>query len=216
MNRSTLRVATMATTLALLAGGAHAASVPALLTTQDFGFVPALATPDTFGFEFTANSQIMVDQLGVFDSAQDGLAEGHFVGLWDAGGTMLADVIVSSGTVAPLIGLYRYASITPVMLSAGAHYFVGVYSVDFGDPPAIGSQSPITDPRITLVNYGLGNASDFSAPNFVIPPLDYANFTISPVVAVPEPGLWTLMLLGFGGLGVALRSARRGRANVVA
>ena len=41
------------------------------------------------------------------------------------------------------------------------------------------------------------------------PQLVYARFT--PAAAVPEPGSWALMLIGFVGLGVAVR--RRGRAG---
>ncbi len=39
------------------------------------------------------------------------------------------------------------------------------------------------------------------------------NFSIS---AVPEPATWALMLLGFGGLGVALRAGRKSQAAVAA
>jgi PEP-CTERM motif len=38
------------------------------------------------------------------------------------------------------------------------------------------------------------------------------SITLASVASVPEPGTWALMLLGFAGLGVALRRGRRGRA----
>ncbi len=199
--------AALAVAAALLVGGAHAASTPAVFTTNDFGFDPLFSSPDTIGFEFTANTRIVVDQLGVFDSGQDGLTDGHLVGLWDANGNLLVSVLVEGGTGAPLIDLHRYASITPTVLKAGQSYFVGAYHADFADTPADISYTPKVDPRISLGNYGLGNAGGFTAPNFIIPPRDYANFTIS---SVPEPSTWALMLMGFGALGVASRRNRGG------
>lgn len=192
---------------ALMAAGlAHAASVPAIFTTHDFGSDPLFGSPDTIGFEFTPNETIIVDQLGIFDSGQDGLAESHLVGLWDENGNLLTSVVVASGTTAPLIDLHRYAAIVPLALTAGANYFVGAYHVDFSDTPTDGDLSPLVDPRISLGNYGIGNAGGFTAPSFIIPPRDYANFTIS---SVPEPAAWTLMLVGFGGLGAVTRTGRR-------
>ena len=35
--------------------------------------------------------------------------------------------------------------------------------------------------------------------------------TVNGATAVPEPGTWALMLMGFGGLGATLRGSRRGR-----
>ncbi len=37
-------------------------------------------------------------------------------------------------------------------------------------------------------------------------------FSVTFASGVPEPAAWALMLVGFGGLGAALRSARKGRA----
>jgi hypothetical protein len=72
--------------------------------------------------------------------------------------------------------------------------------------------------------FAIGNSQyytgDESAPTFVTGnydnEFDYASYqpatvSITDVSAAPEPAAWTLMLVGFGALGGALR-ARRGRA----
>ena len=52
-------------------------------------------------------------------------------------------------------------------------------------------------------------ASGYTSANF---PSSLFVATISSVTAVPEPATWAMMLVGFGGLGAALRSRRKGVA----
>ena len=196
----------------LFVGVAQATSTPALVTTHDFGVHPDLIGPETIGFEFTANSSVTVDGLGVFDSGQDGLAERHQVGLWDAGGALIASTTVGAGTSAPLLGLYRYARISPTALTAGANYFVGVYAVDFTDQFYCCAYPASIDPRISLIDFGLGNSTTFRAPDFVVPQINYANFTIGS--AVPEAAAWAMMLIGFGLAGASVRRLRRARTAI--
>lgn len=61
---------------------------------------------------------------------------------------------------------------------------------------------PSADPTSLVgVAYSLGGYSIFAA----------RTVTVNDANAVPEPGAWALMLLGFGGLGAALRRQRRAR-----
>lgn len=46
-------------------------------------------------------------------------------------------------------------------------------------------------------------------------PIDY-RFTVTQLTAVPEPGTWALMIMGFGGVGSMLRANRRRQALVLA
>ena len=199
-----------ATALALsaLAGMAQAAPAPALVTTYDFSAGTPLGTPDTFGFEFQANSAIKISQLGIFDSGQDGLAEAHSLGLWGASGNLLAWTHIAAGTSAPLLGLYRYAHIPAVTLTAGSNYFVGVYSSSLADAFHCCDAPAAVDSRISLLGFGLSNNGLFSAPNFDVPPESYANFLIGPASAAPEPAVWTSLLLGVAFAGAALRRRR--------
>ena len=55
---------------------------------------------------------------------------------------------------------------------------------------------------------GVAGTSGLDGPD----PIHQIAFTLS---AVPEPSAWAMMLVGFGGLGMALRGARR-RATAIA
>ena len=87
-----------------------------------------------------------------------------------------------------------YDAITQdVATTPGATYDVSFYAADtnggMGDYQALSTNGDVTD--------SYGNANDL----FV-----YAG---SAIPSVPEPATWALMLVGFGGLGAALRNSRR-------
>ena len=93
---------------------------------------------NTAGFRFTTNGDIIVSQLGVFDSGQDGLGEDHSVGIWNASGVLLVSASVLSGTVAPLTDQFRYVSVVPTLLIAGQSYDIGVHrGLSIAGPPGV-------------------------------------------------------------------------------
>src|SRR6516165_6830901 len=61
--------------------------------------------PFTLGSAFTVGAtDISVDKLGVFQSADTGvLLEAHDVGIWDAGGKLIAKATVAAGAADPLV-----------------------------------------------------------------------------------------------------------------
>jgi len=82
--------------------------------------------PFTLGFRFRADSDLKITALGAFDYLGDGLATTHIVGIWPTnGGAPLATVTIPSGTNAPLLGAFRYATVSNVMLSAHTEYIIG-------------------------------------------------------------------------------------------
>ena len=61
------------------------------------------------------------------------------------------------------------------------------------------------------------NATEFVAGTFTISGrTSLSGSAFAPVTAIPEPGTWSLMLLGFGMCGLALRFRRRPSAAAIA
>ncbi len=158
----------------------------------------------TLGYSFMVNSQITVTGLGVFDDNSDGLNVSHDVGLWDSSGNLLTWTTVGAGTVAPLNGYYRMATISGYTLTAGNIYYVGsVNGIDndgwLQDPSTL-----VAAPQITY----LSRQYEFSGGGLVFPDLAGSgttgyfggNFEFG-TSSVPEPG--SLLMLGSGVLAAA-------------
>lgn len=74
-----------------------------------------------------------------------------------------------------------------------------------------GAVNNTADATYAAVGYSVAPDTDVSAPqlsNFT-PVYDPLGLTLT---AAPEPGPWSLMLLGFGGVGATMRAARRKRS----
>jgi len=167
----------------------------------------------TLGYSFLVNSAITVTGLGVFDDNSDGLNVSHDVGLWDANGNLLASTTVGAGTVAPLNGFYRMASISGVSLTAGNIYYVGSVNGIDNDGWLQDPSSLVAAPEITY----LSRQYEFSGGGLVFPDLVGSgstgyfggNFEFG-TSTVPEPG--SLLMLGSGVLAVAGAFRRKFRA----
>jgi MYXO-CTERM domain-containing protein len=108
--------------------------------------------PWTLGYEFRVNNaSVLATALGYYDHLGDGLGQSHEVGLWDINGNLLASTtVVSTDT---LIGHFRWAAITPVVLNAGTSYRVGGVSggQGGGDFYTWNTSGHASDPAITFV-----------------------------------------------------------------
>jgi Domain of unknown function (DUF4082) len=162
-----------------------------------------LIAGDVVGFRFTSDVDQYVTDLGVLDAADGIIDSAHMVGLWDAGGSLLASVEVD-GTGTVLNGWY-YEAIAPVALTAGERYTVGAL-YNSGD-----LDSYFSGPSLTLYNIS-DTVAVYPAVGdlgFVYPEFESAgnqgrigpNMILAPI---PAPG--SLALLGLGGL--ALRRRR--------
>ena len=161
--------------------------------------------PFTLGWSFTANANINVVDLGVFDDSQNGLVDSHQVGVWNSTGTLLVSTTVPSGTGATLDDQFRMVGVSPIELLAGQQYFIGALYTTGNDPMIFpgGATGFATAPQITFDNNAFIAGSTLADPTVnggTAPAYFGPNFEFT---ATPEPGSFVLLgtgLLGFAGV----------------
>lgn len=136
-NRHPKTIASLAALLVLASGSAHAAII-ALLTTPGSGTLRNDFS-GSVGSTFTSiSASTVINRLGFYDAAGDGLAETHTVGLylWDGSSYQLeASATIPAGTGATLDGGYRWVSIADYTLSDlnSQYYLVMANTTNGGD-----------------------------------------------------------------------------------
>src|SRR5687768_16493111 len=99
LNRFALAAATSALSAAALADTALTADFFANTVNNGSGY--------SLGWAFSTANNITVTSLGWYDHLGDGLVDGHAVGIFNTGGTLLLSGTVQSGTADPLTGMFR-------------------------------------------------------------------------------------------------------------
>jgi hypothetical protein len=180
----------------------------------------AVQTDLSLGDTFTVSSPITVTSLGYFNETGAGFLTPHEVGIFNAAHVLIADTVLAAGSGDPLIDGFRYQSISPLTLTPGQQYNL-VGEAEVGDPWAyivngLSVASPITLGTVYYLYQSDNVLRDttlygspyswqvYAGPNF--------QFTTS---TIPEIPTWTMMLVGFGVLGVALRSGRKAASATV-
>lgn len=158
----------------------------------------------SLGWAFTTTG-ITVAALGYNDY---GFGMPHNVGLYDSGGTLLASVAVSGGST--LLNGYRYVNLgSSLNLGAGTYYLVGT-TLGVNDGWTYQAASFATGPGVTYAGsfYTSGTGGTLAFPATSAPDRQYllTNFSTDRLGgAVPEPGTWSLLIIGFGVAGATLR-----------
>lgn len=178
-----------------------------IITDPGPGFVGFSGNSNTYGYDFTVGSSaIELTALGMWDENQDGFTNPHSIGLWDTAGNLLAKAFVGPGTVDPLVGEFRYATIIPivlgpVILSAGTTYVLGASYLGSDADQLIVNVSPdqaTFDPAVTAGNARFVAGGGFAFPNDTsVGPGSYvgpnAEFTLLSN-GVPDSGSTALLL----------------------
>ena len=179
---------------------AYADSVVTLPSGPFWTGTVGLSSTQNYGYSFTVRSApLSVTSLGVFSQ---NFTAGVPVGLWNASGSLLGNVIVPSGTGGEVQGRFTYASLlSPITLAANQTYILGaaypdIHQMIWGYSPnvnpadvtiyssAVLPEDILFNPSANLVfpSVYLGSGGSFG-PN--------ALFTV-----VPEPSTFELVLVG--------------------
>jgi hypothetical protein len=157
--------------------------------------------PVNLGNVFTPTTTGQATSLG-FYTPTNLVGGGETVALYDSAGALLTSVFVSVPVNNP--GQYFFASITPVLLTAGQQYtvvnFVGQNAWAFGSVNSTGAVFNYNaygyGPSLAYTTNSGGSGPAYFGPNLIIS-------------AVPEAATWAMMLAGFGIAGVGLRRRKR-------
>jgi hypothetical protein len=177
--------------------------------------------PFTLGWGFETSQSIVVFDLGLFDSEQDGLSQSHEIGLWDESGTLLVSTTIVAGTSGNLEGNFRFVNVAPVALAPGV-YVIGALYPDLSLDPLVfpgGATSFATGPGIEFLSPLFADGATLLVPNFAVgdatmPSYFGPNFRYEAGAVVPEPG--SLLLIGGGLLGLGAAGRRRvGKSSTV-
>lgn len=167
----------------------------------------------SLGWSFNVLTPFSVTALGFYDAGRDGLIQAHDVGLWTAGGSLLASATVIGSD--PLISFWRFASITPVVLGVGSYIIAannGWEAYPLAGPSGTIFNSNIsydtdrylqgTTLQFPTTTSGTSSANAaWLAANFLVESPNHAE------EVVPEPA--TMSLLAAGLIGLAASSRRK-------
>ena len=170
----------------------------------------------TVGFTFETTTPVTVDGLAFWDESGDGLASSHDVGLWTAGGTLLASSTVSNASAVEAsssgLGNWLVEGIPSLPLGVGSYVLGGVQTNSIGGDLLRLNATATAAPGIvygtTMQN--TANGLVLTMPDSAVSSVDDGawgpNLRLASA-AMPEPSALSLFALGLGA--IALRRRRR-------
>ena len=182
--RKTLLMLATALGLGGVATAAHAAS--ALVVQLD-------DQTDTL-FGLTYKDGVLVQNLNLGSES----FAGPYAMTWDPNGVLLADVNVSVNIFEPA---GRISDVMQLTGAAGSDMMQVMFTSDT-------EGGPIIDPLPGAISI-VENGKFQTVTQFTLSNGDAYTWQFRSDLDVPEPAAWTLMLAGFGGLGLVMRSRRK-------
>jgi hypothetical protein len=146
----------------------------------------AVNQDQSVGWQFNVLSPLTVTDLEWFDpnGPSGGLSTAHTVGIWNPAGVLLTSIVIPAGVAAPLDGMFRFESVTPVNLPVGNGYVVG------------GQNFAANTDRLAC---GSGGVCDLLLTFNLDPNLQFVNATFSDLGGFQEPTIFSVAHEGFFG-----------------
>ena len=155
----------------------------------------------TLGFDFSLSGSKTLNALGY---TTVGLTADQSVGLWDSVGNLLISTTVTPGDLQQ--GFFRWANVSPLVLGPGTYTLGGTYD---GGTFASYANNVVYQSGYTWLSdrqtFGTGlNQPTSTSGVYGAQGIPQVNLSFDGAV-VPEPGIWALLILGFGLTGAAMR-----------
>lgn len=157
-----------------------------------------MGAPTNHGWRFTADEDITLTTLGLWDDDDDGMDIEHPIGIWEfSSGTLLASGVIHAGTGDLLIDHFRYIDVPDVDLAAGVDYVLGFHTASSNSDKMVYGGPLIdwvVDPAITYLDARYGGSPSLAMPG---PSVTTTYYRFGPNFQfVPEPGTLSLLLIG--------------------
>jgi hypothetical protein len=194
-----------------LSGSLQADNLP-LITSPGTGDLFGSEPSVTLGNQFQVGpNPLTVTALGLFDSGAPGLDQSHSVGLWTAGGTLLAEVDFSPGLSGFSLNGFLYQNLaSSIVLQPGTQYIMGAsYQVGTTDLHYANDtiQYETWSSAVTFIRGRYtANGAGFTFPNLNVGGLSYVGANLE--YTVPEPGA-VVLFLNFAAGCMLWRTGRR-------
>jgi hypothetical protein len=211
LKTKSLKIAALAAVavVSAMGAGASAATIRYDFTTTGSGLIGGDTTKTPFT-DFTVHTILYGDTTSVFD--YPGIARVV---------QLTAGSVTYSGITRQLSGSGKLGASFVVYegpkgyLSGAFTLFNALYSPTLAGYDGISNVAPVSVGAIdNLIGYPWLEERDTGIPNDYIDFYSISSNTFS--ATVPEPAMWAMMMIGFGGIGGALRMARRKTTAAVA